>query len=385
MPSWNKIFDEGARRIAASSDQEADIAIPDHTQPAASNEVGFPISIDHDDQVGPFQVCEGARHALAGEAERSSTTNIYNINCPNANINFKQEQKEATRLDGQFGGEDDVSPRQRRTYAGPGDDFAVRAMEDIDTGTAAWQEAETPAILDKFTSFLKGMISAVAIAVHPTSLWMIGFTTAALGVPSVIFGWGQVCHVLDRVMSLILPFILYNHPPTTHQAPSFNNTDTLTLSFRRPIPTTESNVIPVALAGWWDNAKGINVLLDDKSLDASSIAKAQHSAEMLSEFNRRFIPEMEITSNRHQGQLHSLVQDITAAVARYDMLVDKPRWFWQQETSLQKDAVEFQSRLLAIVDEIDASRRHEKHSLEALQADRDRSSIMCDAKNACDN
>ncbi|KAM0343914.1 hypothetical protein ACHAPU_008077 [Fusarium lateritium] len=304
-----------------------------------------------------------------------STTNIYNINCPRGNVDMRQKVRKVTTSNIAQSSAAALIPTV--VVAEEEEEEEEETGQDVGTGK---QEADTQSALNRIKSLIYGAGLAASMSasfvLHPLILRLLGFFGFFVFVFGFFaflltawFGWARVFTALLTIPSILLPHVSFGVPLTVSvsqaKPTATTATDTFTLTFRRPVPTAEANIKPTALTGWQDSAKTVRVLLDDDFLQGS-ILKAQQSAKEFREFNQHFIPNMETRSTQQYALLHSLVRNIKDTMARHDELIGTTRWWWQAEPSLQQDALNFQKRFLALVDDIRGARGQEQDELEAL-------------------
>ncbi|KAM0210082.1 hypothetical protein ACHAQD_010898 [Fusarium lateritium] len=343
MVNWEQVFTEGRRQGALKHNHGV---ISSERQPSS------PIDIDPTMDVipRPPQETVGVLAADNQHTDRSpSTTNIYSINCPRGNVDMGQEVHKVT-----------TSNIAQSSAAALIPTVAVAEEEEEETGQdvgTGQQEANTQSALNKIRSLICGARLAASMSasfvLYPLILRLLGFLGFFVFVFGFFtflltawFGWARVFTTLLTISSIFLPYVSFGVPLAVSHAKStaITATDTFTLTFRRPVPTAEANIMPTALTGWQDSAKKVRVLLDNDFLQGS-ILKAQQSAKEFREFNQQFIPNME----RRSTQQYALLQSL-----------------WQAESSLKQDALNFQKRFLALVDDIRGARGQEQDELEAL-------------------
>lgn len=381
MVNWEQVFTEGRRPGALKHNHGVTFS---ERQPSSPIDIGPTMDVIP----RPPQETVGVLAADGQHADRSpSTTNIYNINCPRGNVDMRQEVHKVT-----------TSTIAQSSAAALIPTVAV-AEEEEETGQGVGtgqQEADTQSALKKIRNFICGAGFAASMSasfvLHPLILRLLGFLGFFVFVFGFFtflltawFGWARVITTFLTISSIFLPYVSFGVSPAVSHAKSTATTatDTFTLTFRRPVPTAEANVMPTALAGWRDSAKAVGVLLDDDFLQGS-ILKAQQSAEEFREFNQQFIPDMETRSTQQYALLQSLARDIKDAIARHDERVGTARWWWQAEPSLKQDALNFQKRFLALVDDIRGARGQEQDELEALLKNTSMRIGICEASVRCD-
>lgn len=182
---------------------------------------------------------------------------------------------------------------------------------------------------------------------------LLGFTALFMlclnGIVAFVPGGQSAVHYLN---SMALDHLVW--VSTTPISPPTPDASTLPLSFKHPIPTQESDIMPEAVELNWQGVMAVDPTL--ATALEGDYENARKKATSFKNLNKGFVAEMQALSIQQYRALHSLIEDIARTRDG-----DDGTWFWFWGKSKAQAAKRHHAQLKAILLDTKLSRTRERH------------------------